>query len=99
MASEVAELTVDDVAHIAALARLNLTAAEAEAFRGELNSALAMAQALDKVDTADLPETAQVTGLTNVVREDETTTPMALEDALANAPASDDKHFLVPTVL
>ena len=92
-------LSHDDVQHIARLARLTLTDAEVQTFQTELNEVLGMAAALDKVDTLDLPETAQVTGQVNCVRPDEADVPMPLADALANAPMSDDHNFIVPSVL
>lgn len=92
-------LTRDDVLHIAQLARLTLTDAEVGTFQTELSEVLGMAAALDAVDTTDLPETAQVTGQVNSVRDDEAAAPLPLEDALANAPMSDDHNFIVPAVL
>jgi len=92
-------LTRDDVLHIAQLARLTLTEAEVGTFQSELSEVLGMAAALDAVDTANLPETAQVTGQVNCVRDDVADVPMPLEDALANAPMSDEHNFIVPAVL
>lgn len=92
-------LTLDDVKHIARLARLALTAEEEERFLGELNSVLSMAEALDRVDTADLPETHNVTGLTNVWRNDLAAETMPLPDVFSNAPRHEADHFTIPKTL
>lgn len=93
------KLTRDDVLHIARLARLTLTDDEVGAFKSELSAVLGMAAALDAVDTENLPETAQVTGQVNCVRDDVADVPLPLEDALVNAPMSDDHNYIVPAVL
>ena len=65
-----ADLTRDDVLKLARLARLELSDAEVEAFRGEMSSILEYVAQLDAVDTTGLEPTTQVTGLTNVMRDD-----------------------------
>ena len=92
-------LSLDDVHHIARLARLALTPEEEQRFLGELNSVLAMAEALDKVDIADLPETHNVTGLTNVWRADVAADTLLTEDVFSNAPRHADDHFTIPKTL
>lgn len=65
-----AELTREDVLKLAQLARLSLTDDEVEEFRGELSAILAYVQQLQDVDVSGLKPTTQVSGLTNVMRED-----------------------------
>ena len=65
-----ADLSHDDVRHIAKLARLNLSDEEVEKFAKELTSILKYVDKLQEVDTKDVEPTAQVTGLTNAFRED-----------------------------
>ena len=60
-----------DVAHLADLARLNLTAAEQARFDDELTKVLAFFDQLQAIETEGVAETAQVTGITNVLRNDE----------------------------
>lgn len=64
------KLSKTDVAKIAALARLELTEAETELYRDQLSAILEHVTALSELDTADVPATAQVTGLRNVLAED-----------------------------
>lgn len=66
-----AELSREDVLKLARLARLSLDDDEIEAFRKEISAVLQYVAQLDEVDTAGLEPTTQVTGLKNVMREDE----------------------------
>lgn len=65
-----AQLTDDDVRHIAKLARLKLSDAEVKKFTKEMDSILRYVEMLNEVNTENVEPTAQVTGLTNVFRED-----------------------------
>lgn len=62
--------TTDDVRHIASLAKLHISPAEAEKFSSQLSDIVKFVDKLDAVDTTDVEETSQVTGLENVWRED-----------------------------
>lgn len=63
-------LTKDQVRHIAKLARLSLSEAEAEKFTTELTKILAYVDLLQEVDTKNVEATAQVTGQTSALRAD-----------------------------
>lgn len=63
-------LTTDEVKKVAVLARLNLTDEEIELYRGQLSSILDYVGQLKEVNTDGVEPTSQVTGLTNVTRED-----------------------------
>ena len=63
-------LTKDQVRHIAKLARLKLSDDEVEKFSKELTSILQYVDMLQEVDTKNVEPTAQVTGQSNVFRED-----------------------------
>ncbi len=64
------KLTRDDVLKLAQLARLDLDDDEVEGFRKELSEILQYVEQLSSLDVAGLKPTNQVTGLTNVTRED-----------------------------
>jgi len=64
-------LTSDEVRHIAHLARLKLSDEEVEKFSTQLTDILDWVQMLNEVDTDNVGETSQVTGLESVVRPDE----------------------------
>src|SRR3712207_6140025 len=92
-------LTLEDVEHVADLARLGLTEAEKERLRDQLSSILGHIAALDELDTAAIPPTAQVIELTNVMRADETRPSLSREAVLANAPRRADGFFEVHAIL
>lgn len=66
------KLTKEQVRHVGALARLGLTEEEITKFQTQLSSILDYVEQLNEVDTEGIEPTAQVTGLTNVKRLDET---------------------------
>ncbi len=66
-----ANLTPDDVRHIAKLARLRLTDEEVTKLTPQLTSILQYVDMLQEVDTTGVEPAAQATGLTTVLREDE----------------------------
>jgi len=59
------------IEHIAKLARLELTEEELEKYGGQLSAILGYIDCLREVDTDGVEPTAQVTGLVNVLRDDE----------------------------
>ncbi len=92
-------LTLQDVEHIAELAKLGLTNDEKELYRTQLSSILDYAARLQTIDTADATATASVLPLFNVWRADEVVACLPVADVLANAPAAEDDHFRVRAVL
>ena len=88
----------DDIAHVAMLARLGLSAEEQERLRNQLDAILDHITALDAVGIEGVRETANVTGLRNVWREDVPRPSIGSEAALRNAPATDGDHFVVGAI-
>ena len=76
------QLTSTQVQHIAKLARLRLTAEEAEKMAKELSGILKWIEMLNEVNTDNVESTAQVTGLSNALREDIVKPSEASPDAL-----------------
>lgn len=94
------KLSRQDVLKLAALSKLRLTDGEVERLRSEMSEILNYVEILDKVDTAGLEPTYQVSGLTNVTRQDkEKSYGYDVEDLLKNAPAIQDGQFKVKRVL
>ena len=91
-------LTLEDVAHVARLARLRLSPAELEKMRDQLSNILDHFQMLQQIDVSTVPPTAQVTNLVNVLREDEIRPSLPHEQALANAPEQQDGMFRVRAI-
>ncbi len=99
MSSENPVLTRDDVAHLAHLARLDLTDAELDTFLGQLSVILDSVAAVSKVAAGDIEPTTHAVPLTNVYREDIITPGLSREAALASAPAAEEDRFRVPQIL
>ena len=84
------------VKQVAELAHLSLTKEEQIRMGGELNSILEFAEALSRVDTADVPPTAHVIPTENVLREDVPVPCFDRELLLSNAPSSAEGCVNVP---
>jgi aspartyl-tRNA(Asn)/glutamyl-tRNA(Gln) amidotransferase subunit C len=92
-------LTLDDVARIAALARLELSADQQAQYRDQLSAILDYAAVLEQLDLADVPPTTRAVPMRNVWREDVAETPLTVAQVLANAPQSADNQFVIQAVL
>lgn len=88
-----------DVAHVARLARLNLTAEETTLFQEQLRRVLEYAEKLREPDTNGVEATAHAVPLFDVLREDERRPWFTAEDALSNAPRQANGLFVVPKVV
>ncbi|MCH7826333.1 MAG: Asp-tRNA(Asn)/Glu-tRNA(Gln) amidotransferase subunit GatC [Acidobacteria bacterium] len=87
------------VDYVAALARLRLDDAEKDTLAADLARVLEFIEQLDRVDITDVPPTKHVIGLSNVERPDTESPCLPSDEALANAPDTDEDHFVVPKVL
>jgi|HubBroStandDraft_6_1064221.scaffolds.fasta_scaffold1279149_2 aspartyl-tRNA(Asn)/glutamyl-tRNA(Gln) amidotransferase subunit C len=88
-----------DVAHVARLARLDLTDDELEQFTVQLGAVLEHARDVEALDTAGVPPTAHPLPLRNVLREDRVVPGLDREEVLAQAPAVEADRFKVPRIL
>jgi aspartyl-tRNA(Asn)/glutamyl-tRNA(Gln) amidotransferase subunit C len=86
-----------DVQHVAKLASLTLTDAEAERLGRELETIVAYVAQLGELDTTDVPPTAHVQLDRLPLREDVAVPCLSHQDALAQAPAVEAGGFAVPT--
>ncbi len=95
------KFTSHDVAKIADLAHLPVTSKEEQKLSEEFNTTIKVVDQLFKVDVAGVEPTSQVTGLTNVFREDtiDTTRMFTQEQALANAKRTHNGFFVVDQIL
>jgi aspartyl-tRNA(Asn)/glutamyl-tRNA(Gln) amidotransferase subunit C len=91
-------LTTEQVEQVAHLARLRLTPDELERMRAQLSSILDHIEMLQEVDISGVPITAQVTDLTNVMRDDVVNSALPTDAALANAPDRQGNYFRVKAV-
>ena len=92
------DITREDVAHLARLARLAVTDDELDVFSGQLDAILDTVGRVSEID-ADVPPTSHVAPLTNVLRTDEPEPSLGREAALSGAPAAEEGRFRVPRIL
>jgi len=93
------KLSRDEVLHIARLARVSLTESEITRLSEQLSHILENFEILQRVDTTDIPPTAQSVALQSVMREDNVTPSLPPDDILANAPRREGDCFRVRAVL
>ncbi len=91
-------ITIEEVRHIATLARLRLTPAEEKRYSEQLSAILDYAARLTEVDTADIPPTATVLPLQAPLREDSVRSSPPRDVILQNAPSQEEGMFRVPPV-
>lgn len=93
------KLSREEVLHIARLARLGLSESEITTMSEQLSNILENFEVLQKVDTTDIPPTAQSMALQNVMRDDEVAPSLPADEILANAPRREGDLFRVRAVL
>lgn len=94
-----ANISKDQVKHVAHLARLAISDEEAERFTNQLSSIIKYAEQLNELDTTNVEPTTHVLDLKNVLRKDEPKQWITQEEALKNAPDRKGDYFRVPSIL
>jgi aspartyl-tRNA(Asn)/glutamyl-tRNA(Gln) amidotransferase subunit C len=92
-------ITTSQVAHLANLARIALTAEEIDKLTGELGVIIDSIAKVSQVATADVPATSHPIPLTNVFRPDVIGETLSQEEALSGAPEHDGSRFKVSAIL
>jgi aspartyl-tRNA(Asn)/glutamyl-tRNA(Gln) amidotransferase subunit C len=93
------KLTEQTVLRVARLSRLKLSPQEVTKFTSQLQQVLHYVEQLNEVDSAHVEPMAHAIELSNVFRADEPRPSLPRDAALANAPKSDGRYFLVPPIL
>jgi aspartyl-tRNA(Asn)/glutamyl-tRNA(Gln) amidotransferase subunit C len=93
------EISRDEVAHLADLARIDLSDAELDHLAPQLNVILESVASIQGVADDDVPPTSHALPLTNVTRADEVRPGLTQVQALSGAPAAEDGRFRVPRIL
>ena len=94
-----AGLSRSDVEHVAHLARLGLSDDELATLEGQLNHILDQYAILARLDTDEIPPTAQTIELENILRDDVVQESLPVEAVLANAAERDGDFIVVPPIL
>jgi len=93
------QLTATDVAKVAALARLELSAGEQERMKSQLNDILDQFSRLQELDTETIEPTSHSLPMRNVFREDVSRPSLPRDAATRNAPEKRDGNFIVPQIV
>lgn len=92
-------LTLEEVEHIALLARLKLSEEEKKRYQQQLSSILDHIAQLQELDTSDVLPLSSVIAEKMSMRVDEPGVSLTPDDLIQNAPQSEDNQFRVPPVL
>ena len=93
------QISRDEVAHLARLARLALTDAELDSYAGQLDAILTHVSTIAAVDVTGVEPTDNPLKDVNVTRPDQIVPGLTQEQALAAAPRAAEDRFAVPQIL
>jgi len=93
------KISPDEVAKVAALARLRLTQAKLTVFAGQLGGILSYMETLNQVDTSQTEPLYTPVEHTSRMREDAVKSEYSREDILSNAPEHNGAFFIVPKII
>ena len=91
-----ANISREQLLHVARLARLELREEEVERLGTQLNDILAAVGKVSELDLSDVPPTSHPLDVVNVWGADEPTDSLTVDEALANAPEREGSYFKVP---
>lgn len=92
-------ISMEQVKHVAHLARLAITEEEAEQFQHQLDQMISFAEELNELDTEQVVATSHVLDMKNVMREDVSKPGLSIEEVVKNAPDSEDGYIRVPAII
>lgn len=88
-----------EVAHIAWLAKIELSQKEQDAATKQFHEILGFFQKIDEAETAGVPPTFHVLDLVNAYRKDEVASSLSKEEALKNAPKKERGFLKAPRIV
>jgi aspartyl-tRNA(Asn)/glutamyl-tRNA(Gln) amidotransferase subunit C len=97
--SDKPSISREEVAHLAKLARIDISESELDHLSNELDVILTAVARVSEVAGADVAPTSHPLPLLNVFREDEVRPSLSAQEALSGAPAREDGRFKVPQIL
>jgi aspartyl-tRNA(Asn)/glutamyl-tRNA(Gln) amidotransferase subunit C len=89
----------EEVAHLADLARIDLTDAELDHLAPQLSVILDSITSIRGVAGDDVPPTSHTLPMTNVFRADQVRPGLTAQEALSGAPEVEQQRFKVPRIL
>ena len=92
-------ISKEEVAKVAHLARLELSEQEVAEITGQLDRILGYIAKLNELDTKDVAPTTHALAIHNAFREDEVKPSLPREEALANGPRQNGEAFVVPRII
>ena len=93
------EISLDQVRHVAKLARLALREDQLVKIAPQLGAILGYIEQINKIDKSGVEPMAHALPLHNVLREDVVEPSLPLEEVLKNAPETDGRFFRVPKII
>jgi len=93
------EISAEQVAHLANLARIALTEEEIAHLTTELGQIMQAVEQVSKVATPDVEPTSHPIPMQNVFRDDVVGDVLTVEQALSGAPEAADSRFVVSAIL
>lgn len=93
------KISIDEIRHLAHLARLEFTEAEMQEMQGDMDKILGFVEKINELDLEGVEPLVYLSEERNVLREDEAKQVLTKDEALKNAPDKDSDYFRVPKVL
>ena len=93
------KITIEEVEHVATLARLEVNPEEKENLTEQMNRILDYMEKLNELDTTGVDPTSHVVDLHNAFRVDAVKTSLPRDQTLENAPEANEEEFVVPRVI
>ena len=93
------KVSLEEVRHVAKLARLSFSPEEEKAMAEDLSKILGYMQQLNELDTSEVPPMSHVLDRVDVFREDKAEHRVTRQEALKNAPDHTEEYFRVPRVI
>ena len=93
------KISLEQVRHVALLARLELSPQDENRLRTDMDEMLAYVDKLNELDTKNVAPTTQVGEAGTPMRDDEVTNRPDADAILANAPSRDRNYFKVPKII
>lgn len=93
------KISVEEVEHIAWLAKIELSQDEKELFTKQFNTILEYFEVINEIDTEDIQPTTQGVEAISALREDEVSPSLSIDEALTNATYRERKFFKAPKII